>query len=378
MNILLLNYEFPPIGGGGANATLNIATELVSMGHKVDVITSKFAKLKSEEIINGFRVFRVSSWRKGIHTCGMFGAWMYVLNASRILPRKLRSTDYDIIHYFFGLPTGFISLLPGRHRKIPYIVSLRGSDVPLYDMYNKKLQIAHFLLASATKQIWKNAKRVVSVTESLKKTAQLFMPEQNIEVIPNGVNTEIFYPRKNDSDKNSVFNLITVTRLIERKGVQHIFQAIAELNCDDIRLLLVGSGEYEEVLKKMCKDLDIEDKVSFYGFCDRDKLPELYARSDVFILPSLAEAFGNVFAEAMACGLPIIGANEGGIPDLVRKDNGILVDPENIEEIKSAIISLKNDSSAREKMSEANIKKITDHYQWRNVAKKYLDIYEYV
>jgi glycosyltransferase involved in cell wall biosynthesis len=99
-------------------------------------------------------------------------------------------------------------------------------------------------------------------------------------------------------------------------------------------------------------------------------------QSDVFILPSLAEAFGNVIAEAMACGLPIIGANEGGIPDLVGEENGILVEPGNVEQIKSAIIAMKTNEEMRIRMGKANRVKIEQKYKWEKVAIAYNRIYE--
>jgi len=140
MNILILNYEFPPMGGGAGKATYNLAAELARLGHQVDVLTSKIKGQPAKEKIDGFTVYRVMSWRKGIHDCGFRGAFTFVLFAILKFMQLTRKNKYDVIHYFFGLPTGFLSLLPGPHKKIPYIISLRGSDVPGYDKYNKSLE----------------------------------------------------------------------------------------------------------------------------------------------------------------------------------------------------------------------------------------------
>jgi len=106
----------------------------------VHVLTSKINGQVAEEVLHGFTIYRVPSWRKGIHDCGIRGAYTYVLFALFRLLKLLRHNDYDMAHIFFSLPTGFLTLLPGKMRKIPYVVSLRGSDVPDYDPYNKKLQ----------------------------------------------------------------------------------------------------------------------------------------------------------------------------------------------------------------------------------------------
>jgi len=287
-----------------------------------------------------------------------------------------RKNKYDVIHYFFGLPTGFLSLLPGPHKKIPYIISLRGSDVPGYDKYNKSLEKIHRLLAPLTRKIWRNAKQIIVVTNSLKETARLTAPSQKFHVIPNGVESIFLKVSSAADQKEQGLKLISVARLIERKGIHHILYALADLRDPDISLLIVGSGSSEAELKKICKDLSLEGVVTFYGFCDPRSLPELYAKADVFILPSQAEAFGNVFAEAMACGLPVIGTDIGGIPDLVGKENGILTKPGDIAGMKHAIVTLKKSHNLRAKMQLANRKKIIENYSWTSVANQHIAIYQ--
>jgi glycosyltransferase involved in cell wall biosynthesis len=89
-----------------------------------------------------------------------------------------------------------------------------------------------------------------------------------------------------------------------------------------------------------------------------------------------SEAFGNVFAEAMVSGLPIIGSTLGGIPDLISEENGILVEPGNVGKIKQAIVTMKDSSNLRRIMGEANRNKILTHYNWKRIAKKYVEVYK--
>ena len=179
-----------------------------------------------------------------------------------------------------------------------------------------------------------------------------------------------------DAKRNdNKFRLITVSRLIERKGIQYILNALSEIKDGSIHLSIVGEGNYEKELRNMCNKLGLENVVTFMGFRRRDTIPVYFSQSDVFILPSLAEAFGNVIAEAMACGLPIISTDEGGIPDLVGKENGILVEPRNVEQIKSAIMVMKNNKDIRISMRKANTTKIEQKYKWQKVALAYKDIY---
>lgn len=375
MKILLLNYEFPPMGGGAGNATYNIARELVALGLQVDVLTSKIREQKAEETIDGFRVYRVPSWRKGIHDCGMRGAYTFLFFAFFKLQQLLKRNRYDMLHYFFGLPTGLLTLLPGAHKKIPYVVSLRGSDVPHYDMCNKKLEFFHRLLRPITRSIWKNAMSVVALSAGLKETALQTSPHQRIAIIPNGIESELFKPAPVPRPPSDAFQLILVSRLIERKGIQHVLLALSELKDKSIKLLIVGTGQFQTYLTNLVQELRLTQEVTFFGFCLRTELPHLYNQHDTFILPSLAESFGIVFAEAMACGLPIIGGRTGGVPDLVQSENGILVQPGSVAEIKSAILDLKSSYENRVTMGKVNREKVVAHYSWKSVALKYLDIY---
>jgi L-malate glycosyltransferase len=375
MKLLLLNYEYPPLGGGAGRAMQSIAKQLVEMGHDVDIITSHTKFSYSYILDDGVKVYKVPSLRKGIHDCGLRGAITYLFFAYFKLLKLFRYNNYDFVHYFFSLPTAFLSILPGKHKKLPYLVSLRGSDVPNYDNYNKKLQLLHKLCLPITRFIWKKAKAVVAVTQSLKQTALCTNSNQIIDVIPNGIDTNIFSPATENNRNDNKFNLITVSRLIKRKGIQYVLKTLSEINDDSINLTIIGEGNYESELRRVTENLRLNSSINFIGFRKRDMIPSYLRQSDAFILLSLAEAFGNVIAEAMACGLPIIGANEGGIPDLVDKENGILVHPEDISQIKGAILSMKDNREMRIEMGKSNAAKILQNYSWEKIALAYKNIY---
>jgi len=376
MKILLLNYEFPPIGGGAGKATYNLAKELARLGHQVEVLTSRLSGQPSKEKIEGFTIYRVVSWRKSIHDCGFRGAFSFLVFAVFRFLQLTRKNHYVVIHYFFGLPTGLLSLLPGPHRKIPYFISLRGSDVPGYDNYNKTLQKVHQLFLPLTKKIWKDARQIVALSASLKDTARQTAPLQTIKVIPNGVDSIFLKTAPAENNEKKSLKLISVARLIKRKGIQDILYAMAALRDPEISLLIVGTGNYEKQLKKLCDNLSLNESVTFYGFCHPQKLPEIMAQNDAFILTSLAESFGMAFVEAMACGLPIIGSDIGGIPDLIGKENGILVDPCDIKQIKASILKIKKSKQLRTQMSRANREKMIKQYSWESVTKKYISLYQ--
>jgi L-malate glycosyltransferase len=373
LRVLLVNYEFPPIGGGAGRGTYHLARQLAKAGHQIDVLTSRLKGQPSQAVEEGYTVYRVFSWRKGIHDCGFRGALSFVFSA---IPRFLTLTkrnQYDCIHYYFGLPTGLLSLLPGKHSRIPYLVSLRGSDVPGYDPFNKRLQLFHKLLTPITRVIWKRAHAVVALSNNFKSLAEQSL-NRKFGVIPNGVETSDFPYEARRSVKGPL-KLICVARLIERKGIQHIFQAIKRLKGKDIQLTVVGEGSFHNTLVELAEHLAIADRVDFAGFCTSKEVAEKLARHDAFVLPSMAESFGMVFVEAMSSGLPIIATRIGGIPDIISEQNGTLIESENVTELTDAI---EHYYEHREQLSEIgarNRRKVEEEFSWTRVAERYEDTY---
>jgi len=371
MRILMLNHEFPPIGGGAGRATFNIAKELHKMGHEVDILTSAYKGYSHDEVIDGVQIYRVQSKKKHILETDLIGILMYTFFGMNRFRKVIKQKDYDLTHSFFSIPAGIISLFGKKVYGMPYVVSLRGSDVPGYTF-------SHSLFKPLIKLVWKNASRVVALSNGLKKLALNTYPNLNFDVVYNGVDINVFKPLKNKNNKGGEkVKLICVSRLMKFKGIQHLLLALSQMKLKNVELLIVGTGNFENDLKKLSAKLNLNKTVSFYGYCDNNKLPELYNDADIFVLPSLAEAFGLVFAEAMACGLPIIGTTAGGIPEVVRNgENGILVQPGNVNELKNALEELINNKELREKMGGKSIKIVQKNFTWDKIAKDYLRIYK--
>jgi glycosyltransferase involved in cell wall biosynthesis len=375
----MLNYEFPPAGGGAGFATYNIARELVCKGVDVDILTSRIDDEADGETVNGARVYRVTSWRKGIHDCGFVGAYSYVAFAVKKRWELHKAANYDLEHFFFSLPTGALTLAPLPGKRPPYIVSLRGSDVPGYDSFNKSLSAMHKILLPINRRIWRKASSVVALSNGLREIALRTDPDIEMEVVSNGMNIDKFRPRpmRNHRSDNEPLKILTVTRLLERKGVHHLLEAIARPTELNVELRIVGSGSYEQELRRVTEELGLMDRVTFEGFVSPDKLPDLYREADLFVLPSQTESFGLVFAEAMACALPVVATHVGGIPELIRSGKeGILVEPNNPSHIRAALEDLLSDASRLIEMGNAGRRRIEEQYTWDRIAQRYLEIYQ--
>jgi glycogen synthase len=378
MRILVLNYEYPPLGGGAAVATAALAHGLAEHGVVVDVVTAGAESgTQTERDAQQLTVYRVRSRRTGIHQAGMGDAGSYLISALPLIRRLMRAHRYDAIHVYFSLPTG--ALLPFLNlRGTPVVVSLRGSDVPGYDPHNRGLQVAHRLLAPLTRWIWRRADRVVAVCESLGQLARVTYPDLPYSVVPNGVDLELFHPAPAPREfPTGTIRCLAVARLIERKGLGDLIRAMALLERGRFQLDIVGGGADERALRDVATAGGVADEVRFLGPLPRAEVARRYREADLFTLPSSAEAFGNVFAEALASGLPIVSSAVGGIPDLVEHGtNGLLVKPGDINGLAAAIRYLADDPELRMAMAGRNRAKAEATLEWSHVTRRYLSTYE--
>lgn len=383
MRVLLLNYEFPPLGGGAGVATQALARGLASRGLTVDVITAgERDDCRSEVLWDGhgeeglLTVYRVKCSRTGVHEAGMGGAFSYLQHALPLVRARMRDEHYDLVHVFFSLPTGamlpFLSL-----GDTPVIVSLRGSDVPGYDPHQKNLERAHRVLLPLTRWIWRRASRVVAVCESLGRLALRTDPGLQYSVIPNGVDLNRFRPSaRRHQRRDGKIRCVAVARLVERKGIGDLIQAVATLEPGTVELEILGSGPDEQLLKDLASRLGVRRHVIFAGSVGRGEIPGHYRDADIFTLASWEEAFGNVFAEAMASGLPIVGSAVGGIPELVEHGkNGYLVPPRDPRALAAAIRLLADNPELRAEMGRRNRAQAEANLSWARVTTRYLSTY---
>jgi glycosyltransferase involved in cell wall biosynthesis len=380
--VLLLSYEYPPVGGGAGVAMRGLAVELARRSVVVDVVSSGWgpaarpARRPTAEVGNpGIAVYRVRSWRRGLHDAGLRGAASYLLSAWTRVRQLLRAHEYDVVHAFFSLPTGLLLPLVVP-RGIPTVVSLRGSDVPGYDPTNRWLERLHPPLLPLTRYIWRRASRMVALSASLAELARRVEPGLQYAVIPNGVDIGRFKPhQKRDRPANGHLQCLCVARLTPRKGHLVLVEAFARLP-SQYRLAIVGAGELESELLALVVARGLGDRVTLYGALDHEQVARLYQEADMFTLLPEAESFGNAFAEALAAGLPVVATRAGAIPDLIEDGvNGLLVAPRNAEAAADAIRVLGEDGARRREMAYRNRRKAELELSWSGVADRYLDVY---
>ena len=192
MKILMLNYEFPPIGGGGGQAHLALLQQYAGRQDlEVDVLTSAPEPgLSTEEFARNIPIHKVGIHKKDLHLWRRGEIIEWLIKGGAFYRRLLRKNKYDLVHAFFGFPTGWLCYRTAG--RLPYVISLRGSDVP---GANARLKLDYKILGPLVfKPIWRKASALVACSEGLKARACSSCPRSQIEVIPNGVDLERFHP----------------------------------------------------------------------------------------------------------------------------------------------------------------------------------------
>ena len=356
MRILMLNYEFPPLGGGAGNANHYLLKELSKVeGLQIDLVTSSAGDYSVEKFSSDITIYKLDVSKKDVHFWRQKEIVSWLFKAYSLSRKLVSRNEYDYCHCWFGFPCGLVGMLLG----IPYLVALRGSDVP---GYNKRFGFQYVFLKPLIKRIWSKADKVVANSDDLKDLAHL-TSDVKIDVIPNGVDVSEF------KAVGGAFKgkLVSTGRLIPRKGYKYLIEALSKV--DGFELTLIGEGNQTDELKALASELDV--KVNFIGYVEHSLIADEYRKADVFVMLSLNEGLSNSLLEAMSCGLPVIVTDTGGVKDIVD-GNGIVVEKESSLSIVDALKKL--DTENVEKMGVQS-RKIAEKMSWGAVADKYLRLY---
>lgn len=367
MKVLMLSYEFPPLGGGGAKVVYGLTKEMGGLGHEVDVVTMGFRNLPRHEKLNDANIYRVPCLRSRESICSTPEMVSYALSAVPFVLRLVKSKHYDINHTHFIFPDGLVSYLLKKMTKLPYIITAHGSDVPDYNP--DRFRIEHKILSPIWKKIVADADHLVCLSETLKSLVHKHYSGNNVSVIPNAIDLDRFEPFKKKYKR-----ILIVTRMFERKGIQHFLKAVNGLELDhDINI--VGDGPYLPTLKKMVDGQG--EKIKFWGWLDHssNELRRLYESSSIFVLPSESENFPIVLLEAMSAAMAIITTKNTGCEEVVG-DSALLVEPRNPVSIREALERLIRQPDLCSDLGKSARKRLLDNFTWNVVTSRYVDQYD--
>lgn len=369
MNILQALF-FPPEQPGGVSSMVPYIQErFLKLGWQMELFSlPKRVRGKGQEEI-AFETFDVTPFLgdpivdKYLQTMRDYIWW------TRLRLKK----SYDIIHAHHPIAALVMKRL---YPDTPVMMTIHSSFEREL-VLNGKIEEnspAHRFLTSIYGELEAKLDRLLTVSESFRTYLSPYMKDTSvIKVIPNGFDEKRFKPIAHE---NAVPQFITVCRLVPAKGLDVLLHACAELKRrgHPFVLHIIGDGPIREELEQLAVELDLYDDIIFYGYMLHPE--EFMPFFDVFVLPSRAEAFGSVFAEAALCWLALVGTNVGGIAEQIEDGvNGLLVPPEDSPALADALEKLVTDPTYRYNLARAGWDKAKKVYSLQRVISQLKKVY---
>jgi glycosyltransferase involved in cell wall biosynthesis len=369
MRILIFSTAYFPLVGGAEIAIKEITDRLKH--HQFDLITSCFSKNNAkEEKMENIAVYRVGLGMK-------FDKYLLPILGFLKAKKLFKKNKYSLIWSINASQAGLAALFSKmKSPKLPFLLTLQeGSS-------EQRIFRRRWIVWPLFKLIFKKADYIQTISKHLANFGKKMRAHCPIEVVPNGVNIEKFEKILKTSEqerqrlrtelhiKDEEKVIITVSRLALKNAIEDLIQSLKYLSLP-VKLLILGTGFEEKKLSNLSKKLDLENKVLFLGLVPPDEVPKYLAISDVFVRPSISEGLGNVFLEAMAAGVPIIGTPVGGIPDFLKNgETGLFCQVRSPKSIAEAIKKILEDKNLRDKLIENGKKLVEENYSWDNIAVK--------
>jgi glycosyltransferase involved in cell wall biosynthesis len=326
-----------------------------------------FKNLPSFEKIRNINIHRVKCIRVSKNVCTYPEMILYLILALPVVLKLCNKNKYHINNAHFIFPDGVLAFIVKALKRVPYILTAHGSDVPRYNP--DRFRLLHKFLLPLWKKVTSNSEKIVFPSKNLESIAKNINPELKTIIIPNAIKLD-----KYSADIIKKKQILIVTRMFERKGVQYFLAALKDFR-HDYEVNIVGDGPYLAALKNIAKKNNL--RINFLGYVDNssDKLKRLYEESDIFVFTSESENFPVVLLEAMLAGTAIITANDNGCSEVVG-EAAVLVNSRNSNDIRGALIKLMNDQELKKDLQSAARKRVEKFFNWERIAKQYFELYK--
>ena len=366
MRILVLNYEFPPVGGGGGRACADLCKELAGRGHDLHILTSRAQGLNKEESRDGYMISRVPTGRRSYFRASFLTMLSYVLLGIPPGLRLVRQMKPDIIHVHFAVPTGALAWVLSKLTGIPYVLTVHLGDVP--GGVPQKTDRWFRIVAPFIPPIWEGASRVVAVSKFTRQLASAHY-DVPVSVIPNGV---VIQPDIAVKPLSQPPILIFAGRFQAQKNLPFLIRSLSQIQDLPWTLKLIGEGQERPLIEGVIAEEGLETRIVFNGWMESEEVEEELLASDILVMPSLSEGLPIVGVQALAKGLAIVANRAGGLEDIVQEGvNGRLcqIGDQNcyVEALRWALEDLDRLSAmklaSKEMSIRFDIRRVADEYE---------------
>ncbi|TDO13608.1 N-acetyl-alpha-D-glucosaminyl L-malate synthase BshA [Bacillus subtilis] len=360
---------YPSVGGSGIIAT-ELGKQLAEKGHEIHFITSSIP-------------FRLNTYHPNIHfhevevnQYAVFKYPPYDLTLASKIAEVAEREKLDIIHAHYALPHAVCAYLAKQmlKRNIGIVTTLHGTDITVLGYDPSLKELIRFAIEASD--------RVTAVSSALAaETYDLIKPEKKIETIYNFIDERV-YLKKNTAvikekhgilpDEKVVIHVSNFRKVKRVQDVIRVFRNIAGKT--KAKLLLVGDGPEKSTACELVRKYGLENQVLMLG--NQDRVEELYSISDLKLLLSEKESFGLVLLEAMACGVPCIGTNIGGIPEVIKNNvSGFLVDVGDVAVATASAMRILEDEQLSKRFTEAAMEMLKNEFSSQKIVSQYEQIY---
>ncbi len=362
---------YPTLGGSGVIAT-ELGKLLAEAGHEVHFITSSMPFR-----LNGYNP-NIFYHEVEVNQYSVFRYPPYDLTLANKMAQVANRERLDLLHVHYAIPHAICAYLAKQLTAHPLkvITTLHGTDITVLGYDESLKDMIRFGIEKSDS--------VTAVSEHLiRQTYDLFQVNQPIRKVYNFVDERVYYPQKSaalrgtlaDPDEKLVVHISNFRPVKRVADVVKVFQIIARQV--RAKLVLIGEGPDFPKACQLLKNSGLEEKVIFLG--EQKNIVEILSQTDIMLLPSEQESFGLVALEAMACGVPVVASDAGGLPELIKHEQSGFVYPIGAtEEMASAAIRLLQNEEMYRHFSAASIERARTHFNARDILRQYIDIYESV
>lgn len=367
MKILIFSLAYDPFVGG-AEVAIKEITDRLGADFSFDMLTVNLdGQQPAQEKIGNINVYRLGHSK--------LSKYLFPWTAYRYAKKIQRENGYDAIWAMMANQAGWAALkFKKKFPQVKYLLTLQEGDSE-WDIWWRT-----FLIRPLYKNIYRRADYIQAISKFLAKRAENLGAKCLMEVVPNAadlVDQEFLDNalKAGEIAKGAEKRVITASRLVEKNGIADLIKSMRHV---DAKLIIAGDGQLSLKLKRLVKELQLENKVDFIGEINRFDLAIKLKSSDVFVRPSLSEGLGNAFLEAMSCEVPVIGTPVGGIPDfLTDGETGWFCEvknPKSIAEKINYILDPKNKEIVDQVIARAK-KMVDENYSWNLIATKMKNIF---
>lgn len=402
LRICLLSYRSNPHCGGQGVYVRNLSYWLSRLGHSVEVVSGpqdpelkdgvRLTRIPCLDLYNPEDPFRRPSLRElarpvnfmewfGVSTMGFPEPFTFGLRAYQFM--RNRFNYYDIVHDNQSLSYGVWAI----GRMVPAVATIHhpitvDRDIAVRNVNSKVAKLKHmrwYSFLGMQKRVSGSMPRIITVSERAKMdiSRDFKIPHDRFSVIPNGINTELFYPIPEIKREP---NRIIVTNSADTplKGLYHLLRAVASIaSYRDVSLTVIGKPKENGGIERLVRKLGIGRLITFTGRVSNEEFVRHYARATVAVVPSVYEGFGLPAGEAMACRVPVISTSGGALPEVVG-DAGIIVPPENPAALAQAIVKIFDNPGLARELGQKGYERVHRHFTWEKAARKTVEVYREV